>query len=83
MGKSFASRMAASLLNAIDLPELITTSAQQYEDKAIELAENPVKLNEIKNKLIHNKIKSDLFNTAKFTIYLENAYSKIYEENYK
>ncbi|MBJ7503960.1 MAG: tetratricopeptide repeat protein, partial [Polynucleobacter sp.] len=44
MGESFASRVAASLLNGIDLPELITTSPEEYEALAIELATNSQKL---------------------------------------
>jgi protein O-GlcNAc transferase len=48
MGESFASRVAASLLNAIGLPELITSSQEEYEALAIELALNPKKLADIK-----------------------------------
>ena len=41
IGNSFASRVAASLLNAVNLPELITTNQEQYESLAIELATKP------------------------------------------
>ena len=62
-GRSFASRVAASLLNAIELPELITNTQESYEAMAIELATNPEKLNGIKKKLFKNRMTTPLFNT--------------------
>ena len=79
MGESFASRVAASLLNAIELPELITTSQEQYEAKAIELAFNKEKLKAIKRKLERNKLNTPLFDTLKFTNHIEAAYVQMYE----
>ena len=79
MGESFASRVAASLLHAIELPELITTNTEQYEAKAIELATNPAKLKAIKDKLERNRLTTALFDTPRFTKNLEAAYTKMYE----
>ena len=79
MGKSFASRVAASLLNAIELPELITTTQEQYEALAIELATTPEKLRSIKQKLERNKLTTALFDTLRFTKYIEAAYKQMYE----
>jgi len=79
MGQSFASRVAASLLQAIDLPELITSNAPEYESMAIELATNPHKLNEIKQKLAAQRLSTPLFNTPLFTQYLESAYTQAIE----
>jgi predicted O-linked N-acetylglucosamine transferase (SPINDLY family) len=79
MGQSFTSRVAASLLNAIGLPELITTTQSEYEDKAIELAMNPQKLASLKKKLASNRLTAPLFNTPRFTKNLEAAYLKMYE----
>jgi predicted O-linked N-acetylglucosamine transferase (SPINDLY family) len=79
MGESFASRVAASLLNAIDLPELITSSQEQYETLAIELATNPAKLRGIKAKLESNRLTTPLFDTPRFTKHLEDSYTRIYE----
>ena len=79
MGRSFASRMAASLLNAIGLPELITNTQEEYEALAIELAQNPQKLAEIKLKLTNNRLITPLFDTPLFTKNLEDAYIKMYE----
>jgi len=79
MGESFASRAAASALNAIELPELITTTQEQYEATAIELATNPVKLKAIKDKLARNRLTTALFDTPRFTKHIEDAYTQMYE----
>ena len=78
-GQSFASRVAASLLNAIGLPELITNTQEEYEALAIELAMNPQKLTDIKLKLARNRLTTPLFDTPLFTKNLEAAYIKMYE----
>jgi predicted O-linked N-acetylglucosamine transferase (SPINDLY family) len=80
MGQSFASRVAASLLNAIGLPELITNTQEEYEALAIELALNPKKLAGIKLKLANNRLTTPLFDTPLFTKNLEAAYIKMYEQ---
>jgi len=77
-GDSFASRYGASLLNAVSLPELITSSIEDYEALAIDLAINPKKLKIIKEKLAKNLPKSVLYNTPLFTKNLEAVYLKIY-----
>ncbi|QWD94695.1 tetratricopeptide repeat protein [Polynucleobacter sp. MG-Unter2-18] len=79
IGRSFASRVAASLLKAIGLPELITSTQEEYEALAIELAINPNKLKDIKLKLAKNRLTTPLFDTPLFTKNLEVAYSEMYE----
>jgi len=74
IGSSFASRVAASLLKGVNLPELITRTQDQYESIAIELATHPEKLKIIKNKLSNNLPKATLFNTTLFARNLEKAY---------
>jgi predicted O-linked N-acetylglucosamine transferase (SPINDLY family) len=74
MGESFAGRVAASLLQAANLPELITTSLQAYEDKALALARDPRDLSKLKAKLEANHIGGPLFDTERFTRNLEAAY---------
>jgi len=81
IGQAFAGRMAASLLNAIELPELITNSQAEYESKAIELASNPVLMSEIKSKLGANRLTAQLFNTPLFTKHIEKAYLAMFERN--
>ena len=79
VGESSMSRICASLLNAIELPELITKTQSEYEATAIELATNPVKLNAIKDKLARNRLTTALFDTPKFTKNIEAAYMQMYE----
>ena len=79
IGDSFAGRVAASLLNAVRLPELITTSQDQYESSAIALAKNPEKMKIIKDKLINNLNKTTLYDAALYTRNLEVAYSVMYK----
>ena len=77
MGESFASRVAGSLLNAIGLPELITTTAEEFEAKAVDLALNPEKLQAIREKLHRNRLTTPLFDSELFTRHLENAYTQM------
>ena len=79
IGQSFASRMAASLLNAIGLPELIANTQEEYESLAIELAMNHQKIADIKLKLANNRLTTPLFDTPLFAKNLEAAYIKMYE----
>jgi predicted O-linked N-acetylglucosamine transferase (SPINDLY family) len=79
MGQSFASRMAASILNAICLPELITSSQEEYESLAIELALNPKKFTDLKLRLVNNRLTTPLFDTPLFTKNIEAAYIKMYD----
>jgi len=79
-GKSFASRVAASLLYSIGLPELVTENLEEYELKAIELAQNPTLLVSIKNQLIKNRNAAPLFDSKMYTKDVESIYFKmIYE----
>jgi predicted O-linked N-acetylglucosamine transferase (SPINDLY family) len=78
-GKSFASRMATSILCAINLPELVTDTREEYESLAIELASNAKKFKAIKDKLNENLLTAPLYDTAKFTENLESVYKVMYQ----
>jgi len=78
-GLSPVSRMATSALEAIEMPELITSSAAEYRSMAIDLATNPQLLREIRDKLARNKLTTPLFDSLTNTRYLESAYEKMYE----
>jgi protein O-GlcNAc transferase len=79
VGGTFAGRVGASLLNAISLPELITTTLEDYERIAIELATNPGKLAKIRQRLDDNRLTTPLFDTTLFTKHIEAAYTTMYE----
>jgi predicted O-linked N-acetylglucosamine transferase (SPINDLY family) len=80
-GEIFAGRVAASLLSAAGLPELITTVPDAYELVAIELATQPEKLGEIRRKLAANRLTTPLFDTRLFTRHIEAAYSAMIERH--
>ena len=80
LGESYQARMGASILSALNLSELITSTPQEYESLAIELATNPRKLKSIKDKLVSNLSTAPLFNTPLFTKNLECALTVMYEK---
>ncbi len=80
-GESFASRMAASLLTAAGVPELIATSRADYERRAIELATGGQRLEALKQKLAANRSACALFDSATFTRNLESLYQQMYERH--
>ncbi len=79
VGETFAGRVTASLLNAIDLPELITTTTEAYEELAIRLAKDPQELAIARRKLADNRLTTALFNIQDFSKHIEAAYSEMYE----
>lgn len=79
MGESFASRVAASLLQAIELPELIAATLEEYEALAIEFGTNPQKLDAIKQRLLDKQLSAPLFDTPLFAKHLEAAYTQMME----
>jgi protein O-GlcNAc transferase len=81
-GRAFAGRIAASLLNAIELPELVTSTIGQYEEMAVQLGKNPELLRKIKLKLALNRLKTALFDTRLFTKHLELAYTRVQERHH-
>jgi predicted O-linked N-acetylglucosamine transferase (SPINDLY family) len=78
-GKSFASRVASSLLSAIGLEQLITTTQQDYENLAIDLGKNPQKVVSLKTTLAANRLTAPLFNSRLYTKNIETSYQIIYE----
>ena len=77
-GKSFASRVGASLLTAIGLPELIAQSEEAFVELASKLGQNPEALKMLKEKLIANYQIMPLFDSKLFCKHLEAAYQEMY-----
>ena len=77
-GKSFASRVAGSILKEINCEELIASDDTGYYNKALELYENPKELLRIKQKIIVGKNNSIIFKPDAFTINLEKIYSDLF-----
>ncbi|HEX5280596.1 MAG TPA: tetratricopeptide repeat protein [Micropepsaceae bacterium] len=78
-GKTFAGRVAASLLGAVGLPELATDSLEQYEALALKLARDGEALARIKCKLAASRKSCALFDTARMTRHLEAAYQMMWQ----
>ena len=79
IGESFAARVAASLLTAVGLPELIATTQEQYEELAVALAGDPARLADLRQMLIRNRLTTPLFDIEQFTRHLEDAYAQMHE----
>jgi predicted O-linked N-acetylglucosamine transferase (SPINDLY family) len=78
-GHTFAGRVGASLLSALEIPELIAQDLTQYEELAVYLALRPERLAKIKQQLARQRLSAPLFDTPRFTRRLEAAYTGIYE----
>jgi predicted O-linked N-acetylglucosamine transferase (SPINDLY family) len=81
MGETFPGRVAASLLQAIGLPELVTSSALEYEQLAQRLASRPEELGPFRTKLHQNRLTFPLFDTDRFVRQLEAAYVRMWERS--
>jgi len=77
-GEALASRMAGSLLSAVDLKELIARDLAQYEHLAVSLLSNRQCLIELRARLREQRSFSPLFNTTRFTRHLESAYATMH-----
>ena len=77
-GKAMVARMATEALRAIEVPELITKTPEEYKDLAIELAHNPGKLKQLKEKVQRNRLTTALFDPVANTRHIENAYLEMY-----
>jgi protein O-GlcNAc transferase len=78
-GRSYAARMAGSLLNAIGLAGLVTNSAAAYEALALKLAAEPHHGLELRRKLERNNATMPLFDTERFRRHIEAAYLRMWE----
>lgn len=79
-GTAFPGRVAASLLTAMDMPELIALNMNDYEQRALQLARDPVHLCGIREKIAANRAKSPLFDTDLYRRHLESAYRIMMEQ---
>jgi predicted O-linked N-acetylglucosamine transferase (SPINDLY family) len=79
MGETFASRVGASLLRAVNLPELITDTKAEFEQMAVELAHDGQRCHALRQRLQQNRLTAPLFDTQTFTRHLEAAYSAMLE----
>tara|TARA_B100000123_G_scaffold49492_1_gene33374 strand:+ start:1 stop:1398 length:1398 start_codon:yes stop_codon:yes gene_type:complete len=79
-GKSMVSRVAGSLLNNINMKELITYSYNDYKNMALKLSNDKNYYNKVKSRLQKERLSSPLFNTKQYTEDLESIYTKLYKD---
>jgi protein O-GlcNAc transferase len=78
-GRAFAGRVAASLLNAVGLPDLVTGDLQAYEALALRLASDPALLSSLRDRLARNRLTHPLFDTDRARRHIEAAYTTMLE----
>jgi len=78
VGKSFSSRICGSILNSLDLADLVTYSKKDYEEKAIHFGNNKKKIKELKEKISQSKLKNTFYDIKKYTLKLEEAFEKVH-----
>ena len=78
-GKAFAGRVAASLLTAVGLSELVTRSLDEYESLALRLATDAPLLRGFRQRLERNRLEYPLFDTDRFCRHIETAYTTMWE----
>lgn len=81
MGDTFASRVAASMLHAVGLSELVTRDWEAYFALAKALANDPSRLVALRRKLLENRMNAPLFDTSGFTRDLERLYDRIWAQH--
>ncbi len=81
IGNTFASRVAASLLTAAGLADLIAKTPEEYENLALSLATDPAKLEQMKQRVAQARDASPVFDATGFARHLESAYRHIWERH--
>lgn len=79
LGTAFAGRVAASLLESVGLPELVTRSLEQYEELALKLAHDGGLLDALADRLARNRATCPLFDTDRMRRHIEAAYVMMWE----
>jgi predicted O-linked N-acetylglucosamine transferase (SPINDLY family) len=81
LGSMFSGRVAASLLQSVGLPDLVTHTLDDYEALALKLARDPAALAGIRQRLEQNRLTHPLFNTERFARHIERAYETMLENH--
>jgi predicted O-linked N-acetylglucosamine transferase (SPINDLY family) len=82
-GDTFVSRVAGSLLTAMNVPELVTYDLDDYYALALDLAQNHQKRKDLRNKIMANRDSAPLFDSERFTRNLEAAYAEMWDEHHR
>jgi len=79
LGSGMVGRMAASMLHAVGLPELVAASLAEYAALAQTLARDPARLAALRQRLAQNRLDKPLFDTARFARHIETAYATMHD----
>ncbi|WP_187437502.1 tetratricopeptide repeat protein [Bradyrhizobium rifense] len=82
LGTAFAGRVAASLLNAVGLPELVTQSLDKYEELALRIARDSELRTALKSKLAAHRATWPLFDTTRMARHIEKAFNEMWRRHY-
>ena len=80
-GETFVSRVATSILQAADLPELIAPDLARYESEALALARDPERMKKLKERLAQNRERCALFDSVRYTRALEALFTRMHERH--
>jgi len=80
-GDTFASRVAGSLLHAVGLPELVTSSLDDYADLAADLAADPARLRALRDRLERHRQRAPLFDVRAYTLALEALFEAMWQRH--
>jgi protein O-GlcNAc transferase len=78
-GDAFAGRVAASLLHAVGLPELVTNSLEEYEGLVLKLATDSDLLQSLRRRLEVNRLDHPLFDQQRLCRHIEAAYTTMWD----
>lgn len=81
VGSTFPGRVGQSILNAIEMPELVTYSLDEYEQLAVKLATDSITLSAIREKLRQKIQTAPLFDADRFAYHLEWAYEEMWRNH--
>ena len=81
-GRAFPARVAASILGALQIPELIAVSLDDYEAKAVAIAQCPQMLEDLRQKVARNRLTAPLFNAPLFARHVEDAYRQMFDRHH-
>ena len=79
IGRSFPARVAASLLRAVGMPEMVVESRADYIARAVQFARDPTLLAEARQKMDRQRLTAPLFDTPRFVRHIEAAYIEMHE----
>ncbi len=79
LGSTFVGRMAASMLQAVGVPELVSGSLADYEARALKIATDQAYCASLRQRLSRNRETFPLFNTARFARQIENVYGTMWQ----